>query len=199
MPHVCKLPKILLMASMLLLCACVIKSNKEIIRNKDSEMMFGGARNLLWVAHDHQKILLEKYQKEFDRTYLASSLDDPSESVIVRFYKWKDSDVVPNEDAFIVSGTVINKNQGKRKRVYYYQLLTFDPAKNVWTTWSYEPPDDKEIVVTSMDSLKKSFKQMVEKKYFMRQQLLAFKVATDLGPETDRSKSMPDSQGGKNH
>lgn len=185
-----------MLASLIFLCGCVIKSKKEIIRDNDAEMMFNGAKNLLWIADDSQKILLEKYDEEYDRTYLASSVEDPSETVIVRFYNWKDGTPIPNEETYIVSGTIINTTPRKGKRIYYYQLLTFDPLKNVWTTWNFSPPDDKEIVVNNIAELKKAFKMMIEEKYFKRKEQLAFRVATDFGGEAAPSQGIQKNQGG---
>ncbi|MBK6895607.1 MAG: hypothetical protein IPH06_03320 [Alphaproteobacteria bacterium] len=176
----------LLFLSLLVLSGCVIKSRNEIISNEQSEIMLGGARHLLWITHDNESILLERFQKELERTYFASSLSDPSENVIVRFYKWSGAELVPNEDTFIVAAVTTNK----KNREYYYQLLSFDPSKSVWTTWSYTPPDDKEIIVSDLKELKNAFKTMVEKKYFQRKELLCFRIAHDT-IVVEKSSEMP--------
>jgi hypothetical protein len=176
----------LLFLSLLVLSGCVIKSRNEIISNEQSEIMLGGARHLLWITHDNESILLERFQKELERTYFASSLSDPSENVIVRFYKWSGAELVPNEDTFIVAAVTTNK----KNREYYYQLLSFDPSKSVWTTWSYTPPDDKEIIVSDLKELKNAFKTMVEKKYFQRKELLSFRIAHDT-IVVEKSSEMP--------
>lgn len=176
----------LLFLSLLVLSGCIIKSRNEIISNEQSEIMLGGARHLLWITHDNESILLERFQKELERTYFASSLSDPSENVIVRFYKWSGAELVPNEDTFIVAAVTTNK----KNREYYYQLLSFDPSKSVWTTWSYTPPDDKEIIVSDLKELKNAFKTMVEKKYFQRKELLSFRIAHDT-IVVEKSSEMP--------
>ena len=189
--------KILTVLSLVFLCGCVIKSNKEIINNDDALRMFGGAKNLLWVGHDGEKILLEKYEDNYDRTYMARSLEDPSDSLLVRFYKWKDSDLVPGEDVYIVEG--ITKEKGKD--VYYFQLLTFDTTKSVWTNWSYNPPDNNEKLVENLDGLKETFKTMMKEKSFLRKELLVFRAATEFtaleGSNGQDSKSSTSTKGGQ--
>lgn len=159
----------------LFLCACVIKSENEIINNDQSEKMFGGEKNLMWVGQDKQEIMLERMNGKFDRTYIARSLDDLSDSIIVRFMRWDEESLIPNEDVYIVSGF----EENRKEKIYYYQLLTYDPDKKVWTSWTYEDPDNTEIKVMTMPELKKSFRKMLQTKQFKRQELLAFTKASD--------------------
>lgn len=165
--------KILMLFSVLFLCGCVIKSEKEIIKNDQSTLMFKGAKNLIWITHDDQQIMLERLKGKFDRTYLGRSLEDLSEIVMVRFYKWPEENLIPGEDLYIVSGYL----EEKGSKAYYYQLLTHDSSSEKWTTWAYNSPDNKEVKVENFDQLLHTFRKMIEDKHFIRQELITFKSA----------------------
>ncbi len=163
------------MISLLLLCGCVIKSRNEIIKNDQSVVMFKGAKNLIWITHDDQEIMLEKLNGKLDRTYLGRSLEDLSDTILVRFYKWPDSNLIPDEDVYIISGYLNEKNE----QAYYYQLLTFAPATKVWTSWVYDAPDNTEIKVKNLNELKQALKKMIEDRHLKRLELVTLKPASE--------------------
>lgn len=161
----------------MVLCGCVMTSQNDIIKNDDATLMFGGQKTLLWIGHDGQQILLERLQGERDRTYLAQSIDDPADSTPVRFLEWPEFDLLPEERAYIATAEL--KEDKTKEKTWYYQLLTNDVTKNIWTSWSFDPPDGKEIKLENLDQLKTALKAMVENKHYKRRELIVFRAATD--------------------
>lgn len=160
---------------LIVLCGCVITSDKEIIRNDDATIMFGGHQDLLWIDHDNQEILLERLSGEKDRTYLAFALNDPAEATSVRFLEWPEFDLIPGERAYIIIAEIMSEKD--RQTNWYYQLLTYDTIKNIWAGWSFDPPEGKERKVQNLEELKGVLKAMIENKHFKRRELIVFRAA----------------------
>lgn len=162
---------------LMLLCGCVITSEHDIIKNDEATLMFGNQKTLLWIGHDGQQILLERLAGERDRTYLAQSIDDPADSTPVRFLEWPEFDLLPQERAYIATAEL--KDEKTKEKTWYYQLLTNDVTKNIWSSWSFDPQDGKEIKVENLEQLKDALKTMVENKHYKRRELIVFRAATD--------------------
>ncbi len=170
----------------LILSGCVMTSKHDIIKNDQATLMFGGQKNLLWIGHDGQQILLERMLGESDRTYIAQSVEDPSDATPVRFLEWPEFSLLPDEKAYIATAEL---TEGKDKeKIWYYQLLTNNLVKNIWTSWSFDPPDGKHIEIKNLDELKSALNTMVENKHFKRRELIVFRAASDMSPQNMTTK-----------
>lgn len=167
--------KILLVLTLFFLSGCVISSDTDIIKNNDATVMFGGQQNLLWIDNDGQQILLERLSGDWDNSYMAQDIANPADSSRVRFLSWPEFELLPGESAFIATAEMIDKNNVAT--AWYYQLLTYDSTRNIWATWSFDPPDGKELKVRTLDELKKSLTRMIKDKHFKRRELIVFRAS----------------------
>lgn len=157
----------------LFLSGCVVTSKTELVTNDTATLMFDGQPRLMWEQGDKQRISLELLPGDKNRTYLARNLSEPDEPIEVRFQKWPDFEVLTKEGTYVLAALIPD---GEKKDVWYYQLLTHDETRDLWSIWNYSTPNSKELEVHSIEELKKTFSDIIKNKKFERATLDRFTV-----------------------